>query len=685
LQRAACLCVLGFFLCTPPASSGANEPREAPAAEAEGEDEAGLLADEFAFLQEEDVVVSAAKHRQRTGFSPSAVIVITRKDIEESGVTSFTELLRLYPALHVYMFDPLWPTAEVRSTNRILLLLDSRAVNLELFESPFFTGIPIGLHEIDRVEIVLGPNSSLYGADAVAAVINVVTRPLADETHADFSLLAGSHGGLAAEGLLGSGLGPLRFRGSFGIEQAQSWTDREMLALNMIRANGTARLQLESGSLTLNGGLSDGQGRFFAHVGYLNCDRVLLGHLKADLHLGKLKVLAYWYALRTTFDVDIRLIYLDLEMGRFPTVDLAGDTAHVEAQYELEPFEDNLLIAGADFRLTNYRSDQLVDPDLWEYRAGAFLHDEHRFGERWLVTVGIRFDWNSKTEPALSPRGAVVFNPAGEHFLRLSGGTAFRKPSLMETSTNFKVDESAAFPEIDTIFEKRGLGNPDLQNEVITAVELGYRGSVLQGSLRLGSNLYLCLFQDNISFSTDIHIDETPMGPRIDVEGSRVGYENWGADYAVLGASLDVEVEPSDELTLFLRGELRHAWLTGSGERKRDIPRLLSSAGGILRLPSGLVLHLALAFASGREDTIGDPRSILLPSQRCDIPDRLYLISALVYSLSLGKPLLDLGLSAFNPFGGRFREEAGVLDSHASNYGGELLGRRVMLTARFRY
>ena len=90
--------VEGFTQCTCPIHhtdpGGLSDHRLCPGRG--GEDIS--LEEELEFLAEEDVVLAAAKHKQKIGFSPSAVIVITRKDIEESGATCFMDLLRLYPA-----------------------------------------------------------------------------------------------------------------------------------------------------------------------------------------------------------------------------------------------------------------------------------------------------------------------------------------------------------------------------------------------------------------------------------------------------------------------------------------------------------------------------------------------------------------------------------------------------------
>jgi iron complex outermembrane receptor protein len=649
--------------------------------------ERDILEDEFAFLEEEDVVFSAAKHQQKAGFSPAAIIVITRKDIEESGAVTLAELLRRYPPIHIYLFDPLYPTMEIRGSYRLLMMLDGREVNLELFEAPFFSLLPVGLCEIERIEIVLGPNSALYGANAVTAVVNITTRTPASDFSADVFLAGGEQANTTLEARVGGGAGPLAVKLSGGVDRAASWMDRRLLSKDVKKASATLRLDLPDGHATLNGGVVVGAGRFYMLMGYISSDEFLMAHAKAEFELAGFKARAYWYGVRSVLNIDLGLVHpeLGLTLGTVPPLDMSGDTSQVEAQYDLEPFEGNLLIAGTDFRLTNYRCGQLVDTDIWEYRLGVFLHDEHRFGESLVVTVGARFDYNSKTKPAVSPRAAVVYNFAGDHFLRLSGGTAFRKPSLLESSANFRIDADDAFPEIKTLFEKEGFSNPDLSNEILTSVELGYQGAFLDKALRLGADGYIGFHRDRITFSSDIHFDQTPLGPRINIGKSQVGYDNKGWDTNIVGFTLSIETDPVAELTLFFRGELRHQWYQGRTEWDKHVTRFFAAAGATLRLPFDLRAHLAGVFVNHRVDDVADPVSVLAPRIKGEVPDRFYVMSAVSYTLRPGDSRLDLGLSLFNPFGGRFREEMGVWAPDGSNYGGELLGTRAMFTARFRY
>ena len=649
-------------------------------------DEESALMDEFALLQEEEIVLSAAKHKQKIGFSPSEVVVITRKDIDESGATNLMELLRRYPAVHVYDFDPLYISAMIRGTIHVMLIIDGREVNVEFYPAPFFNITPIGLHEIERIEIVLGPNSALYGANAVAAVINIVTRPPTDVLHADISIGAGEYGTTTFEGLVGGALGPLMLQGSFGIDRARSWMDRDLTPRNLIRANGSARLELPGGNLTLRGGIAQGAGRMYGIMGYMDLDEILFAYTQAELKLGDLMLRAYWYPMHLEFNMELKLIHPDtgVDLGTTPYFYLDANTFQADGQYDFQIFDTNLLIAGADFRFTLYQCDQIVDSEVSEYRFGVFIHDEQRFGERLVLTVGARFDWNSVTDPAVSPRAALVYNPAGDHFLRISGGTAFRKPSLIETSTNFRM--ITEFPEVTELFETRGISNKNLANEILNAVEIGYRGSVLERALRFGVDVYLNMNRNWIFFKTDINFRPPPFNMQIDVNNSQIGYDNTGEDDSnILGVNAFVSGEPFEQLTLFLRGEWRYEYEIQTGNEVDKTMNINAAGGFVLRLPLGFTVSLAMVYSGPRGDDVSDPVSFLSPYIWSDIPDHLYALGTVYCRMQLGASRLDLGMSLFNPFGRHFREKFGVRAPDGSNYGGELIGTRAMLTARFQY
>lgn len=646
-----------------------------------------LFSAELEFLAEEDVVLTAAKHKQKIGFSPSAVIVITRKDIDESGAAGLVELLRHYPAFQLFLITVSNHMVHIRGSYRVLVLVDNREINLEMFPMPFWDFLPIGLNQIERIEIIQGPNSALYGANAVAAVVNIMTRQAGEDLHADLSLAAGMNGATTLDCILEGGSGPWSFQGTFGIDREHSWMDRQEIPRRALRAGGTVHFGLEDGGLTVSGGLQSGSLLLFSDsLGYMPVHDIMLPFAQFDFRLGDLKARAYWYGLRADADIEFKLAHPDMGivLGTIPTIELTGDTFHTEVQYDLDPFEDNLLIAGADFRHTIYHSDQIVAETVTESRVGVFLRDEHLFFDRLLATVGARLDINTRTKLAISPQVALIYNPAGEHFIRLSGGTAFRKPSLIETSGNFRINANPAFKtEMEELFEQLGIANPNLDNELLSTIELGYLGSFLDKSLRLGTNVYFASNQKTLYLRTQFYF--TPLG-QLDMNRTKIGYVN---DYTlenILGFSFSAEGEPVEELTLFARAEYWReyvAWPDGQWRYLED--RLLATAGAVARLPFNLTMQIAAAYTADFMDFLLNPDSALAANLYRSVPEHTYLLAHLTYRLDLGTSRLLLGLSFLNPFGGRFREKLGTIVRDGSNFGGEVIGPRAMATARLIY
>jgi iron complex outermembrane receptor protein len=135
-----------------------------------------------------DVEVSLVSRRaQRLGDAPASVHVITRRDIEQSGLTSIPELLRLVPGVHVQRIQAGRWAIGTRGqaglfTNNLLVLMDKRSVYTPLFSGVYWDMQDLVLDDIERIEVTRGPGGSRWGANAVNGVINVVTRK-ASETH----------------------------------------------------------------------------------------------------------------------------------------------------------------------------------------------------------------------------------------------------------------------------------------------------------------------------------------------------------------------------------------------------------------------------------------------------------------------------------------------------------------------
>ncbi|MFP6582129.1 MAG: TonB-dependent receptor plug domain-containing protein [Candidatus Hydrogenedentota bacterium] len=142
-------------------------------------------------------VTSVSKKSERRSEAAAAIYVISNDDIRRSTATSIPDLLRTVPGVNVAQIDAHTWSVTVRGqggeyATKLLVLVDGRSVYTPLFSGVFWDTIDLVLEDVDRIEIIRGPGGTLWGANAVNGVINIVTKP-ADETQGGLiSAAAGS-------------------------------------------------------------------------------------------------------------------------------------------------------------------------------------------------------------------------------------------------------------------------------------------------------------------------------------------------------------------------------------------------------------------------------------------------------------------------------------------------------------
>src|SRR5438067_7436535 len=127
-------------------------------------------------------VTSVAKRPQRVADAAAAVFVLTQEDIRRSGAASIPEALRMAPGLQAARIDEnKWAIGSRgfngRFDNKLLVLIDGRSVYTPLFSGVYWNVQDVMLEDVDRIEVIRGPGATLWGANAVDGVINIITKP----------------------------------------------------------------------------------------------------------------------------------------------------------------------------------------------------------------------------------------------------------------------------------------------------------------------------------------------------------------------------------------------------------------------------------------------------------------------------------------------------------------------------
>ncbi|MFC1655044.1 TonB-dependent receptor, partial [Myxococcota bacterium] len=252
------------------------------------------------FFAPAETVTSATRHAQPLELSPSAVTVLTREDIEASGARTLPEALRQVPNMDIGMVNPLWYEVGVRgdtsmSSDTMLLLVDGRDVTIELFGFPSWTTNSFTMDDIERIEVIRGPGSALYGANAYAGVVHVITREPGTGPRAQASVRGGEHGYVETTGRANVNLGPLAISASFGYQDNDFWTDRDNRAGEMLRGRLDAKLDLgEDLDLRIDAGASQSAGRFFTYVGPVELNELTVAYGRVRFQFKDLMVQALY-------------------------------------------------------------------------------------------------------------------------------------------------------------------------------------------------------------------------------------------------------------------------------------------------------------------------------------------------------------------------------------------------------
>ena len=175
-------------------------------------------------------VVTASRYGQPPLDSPSTVTILTAQDIRMSGATNLPDVLRRVAGVDVMFLSGGQADISIRGFNRemsnkVLVLMDGREMYLEHLGAPIWGGFPIALEEIERVEVIRGPGSAVYGANAVMGVINIITRTPGEGDNL-VHLAGGSAGYGRATAVLTGQSGPAKYRASAGYDRAGRWSAR---------------------------------------------------------------------------------------------------------------------------------------------------------------------------------------------------------------------------------------------------------------------------------------------------------------------------------------------------------------------------------------------------------------------------------------------------------------------------
>ena len=467
-------------------------------------------ADPDPFFGEIPLVLTASRLAQSPLDAPAPVTVIDREMISASGFNEIHDLLRLVPGFLVADHPDGPPTVASHGlgdahARRIKVMVDGRTINSPLWGSVIWDNLPLRVDDVERIEVVRGPNGAAYGVNAFQGVVNIITRAPSTESGRALVFRAGRNGfrdyGARVNG---SGAGAFDWRLSASRrelstfephyrETIKDWHSSESLSRNT--AQFSSVLQLSAGDeLTLQVGVSEGRSKRGAEA-YLDYpphaeeDRAL--HLQAgwrrQIDAESVLTLQYFHQGERA-----RGNWLVTQVHRGNVVSFPSSRDSDVRRHDLELQYDTRL-AG---RLTGMlgiglRSEHARSPQL--FGTGSWLDSTHGqvFGSlTWnpldplKVDLGGTLEHHDYSGRLFSPRLALNYALDRDSSLRVSAGTAYRAPSLME-SRAFQTDREGEFIRRIgfRVFEP-------LQSERMRFVDLGYVAQMRSVGLSLDARVF---------------------------------------------------------------------------------------------------------------------------------------------------------------------------------------------------
>jgi iron complex outermembrane receptor protein len=633
------------------------------------------------FAGPEKSEATGAKHAQRQTESPSTITVLDQDDIKAYGVSTLEELLRIVPGVSVKDFNPVIKVLGIRGFqanmgNTVLLIIDGQEMNINLFGGVIWTALPIALDDIERIEVIRGPGSALYGAGALSGVINVTTKAPRDLKTATVIAEAGAYGGkdlgtILLKTKLAGEKAPFSFLASADFDKRQGWADPDRTMAKFLRTRAKAVYE-PSGDVqaSAEAGYMRGNLIYFINIAELDMKDNWILYANTSARWKGLRFIGYYR--RFNLSAETLACWPPLQ-AILPTMSGKMDNFEGRLEYSHSFTLKDRLTAGAGYQMNIFDSSILASEYNDERRLGLFLQEEYQPWEKLLLTAGVRFDSrtaaprlnaspgsNSITELSWSPRASALYTYNRDHNFRFAYGRAYRKPSFFEYGMKLK-----AMGEMEYFY------NFDLKSAKVDTWEVGYRGRYFR---RLQAELtwYYSRYRDAIiqSYSgtyqfQNYHNYADGTGVEFSLEAyllSRLdGFFNYS--YLKTISRLGKE-EPSA-----LGEDFYPEHFLNLGARSKPFPGFQASA--------------SFSLVTSNRETVMDPnRSMLMMMETAPMKLGPHFLLNLHASYQV-IPQVEVGLKFYLPLKGNDYEHAGITWNRSAdqggpvNWGGEAIGRTI--------
>ena len=491
-------------------------------------------------VYEEQVVVTATKVEQQLVNAPATVSVVTADVIASTPATNYAELFKSVPGVNISQtsardFNITMRGATSTLATSTLALLDGRSIYLDFFGFVAWDLLPVNPNELKQVEVVRGPGSAVWGANAMNGVVNFISKTPRELNGNSATIQFGAMN-RDVEGGQQLGTGSL-----FGINATHARAVNDRWAYKISGGgytsdplprptgaipNGTGTqypnyvnqgttqpkfdtrvdYDAEKYKLVIAGGYSGTEGIFHTGIGPFDSDGVGIGYGTMRYTRGGLKFNFFTNLLNgdatglLAIGLDGRPILFKFDTQ---TYDFEIGNVNLIGTKNVVSYGGNVRFNSFDLSIAP-RGDSRTE-------IGGYIQDEIFLHDKVRLNVGARIDkFDNIEDPVFSPRVALILKPMADQAIRLSYNKAFRSPSLinnfLETTIVNQVDLAqinpafAALPGRAYAFPVNAIGNESLTEESTEAIELGYTG-VIKNRATVSAAVYFNRNEDEIFFT----------------------------------------------------------------------------------------------------------------------------------------------------------------------------------------
>jgi len=501
---------------------------------------------------EETIVVSASRTDEKLINAPATMTVIGQQTIQSAPTQNFAELLRAVPGVNISQIS----ARDINVTTRAatgtlatgqLALLDGRSLYQDFFGFVMWDFLPVNLNEIKQVEVIRGPASAVWGANAVNGVVNVITKSPRESQGTTAIFGVGGFSRDAGSGV-GQGAGTLWYLSG---THAQAVNDKVAFKISAggysqdpyARPTGTipcdrtevclpaaqmaqypnytnqgstqpkfdARVDYDlpdGKKWSFSGGVAGTEGIMHTGIGPFDINSgSVMGYGKVNFSNKGFRAAFFTNALNGDAD---NLLSLDATTGKPVAFDFVTNTYDFEASNVQTFNQKHVVTYGGNLRFNKFDLSLATDADN-RTEGGAYVQDEMFLSNMFRLVAGVRLDrFDYLDSFVASPRVSFMIKPQENQTFRVSYNRAYRSPSVINNFLKVTIVQPINLGLFTPLLNGQiyplpvqSIGNPDLNETSLDAFELSYTGTLAQGKAIVSAAFYVNKTHDDIFFTED--------------------------------------------------------------------------------------------------------------------------------------------------------------------------------------